>query len=329
MNMSISGISKVAVFLLSLEPERAGVIMKKLSPEELTTVSFAMANLGTISSEEVEKILIEFVHTLHQSVQVIGTHRTTEDFLRQVLDEQSLNPVLEKLRNANISTTWELIANLDDSVIAQFIKNEYPQTAALILTKIPSYKASKILKILSREYVSEVMIRMIHMDIIKPDILNNIEKVLEAELLDRSSVLYAQDNNKVIAEIFNNFNRDDEQYFMNLLKERDLNAAQKISKLMLTIDDLIFIHPEHIQAILKLVDNNILIAALSSVSESIKDLFLSNMSQRVARIIKDELSEGAKYSPKDSFEAQVKVLKVVKKLLADNVITIDKNLDNR
>jgi flagellar motor switch protein FliG len=326
--MLISGTEKAAILLMSLTEENARQIMNYLDQEELNAISIAMTRLGTVDSETVEKVLIEFAHDLNQSLDVIGNAKTAEKFLKKVLDENKFNTVIEKIKNANTNTIWEMIGNLDDTSISQFIRNEYPQTAALILTKISSYKAARVLKMLSKEYSTEVLRRMMYLDSVKAETLQDLEKVLENQLLDNNSAFNTEDNTKVIAEIFNNFSKDDEQFFMGLLREKDPTSAEKIARMMLSFDDLMFIKPDSIQVLMKKIDNTTLIIALSTASDQIKDLFLSNMSQRVSRMISDEISSGAKYSRKESFDAQARILKTVKGMVADGSIVIEKQFNS-
>lgn len=322
--MSILGTEKAAILIMSLNEEKARQIITHLDSDELNAISVAMTRLGKVDSETVERVLMEFAHDLNQSLDIIGNTKTTEKFLRKVLDESKLNTVLERIKNANTNTIWEMISNLDDAAVAQFIKNEFPQTAALILTKIPSYKAARILKLLSKEYSVEVLRRMMYLDSVKVETLQGVEKVLENQLLDRNSAFNAEDNSKIIAEIFNSLSKADEQYFMSILKEKDPVSAEKIARMMLSFDDLLFIRGDGIQLVIKKVDNNTLMTALSGASEEIKTLFLTNMSQRVARMVEDEISGGAKYNRKDVFEAQTKILRVVKTMIADGSIVIEK-----
>jgi flagellar motor switch protein FliG len=322
--MLISGIEKVAIFIMSLNEDNAKQIINALDQDELNAISVAMTKLGNIDSETVEKVLISFAHDLNQSLNIIGNSKTAEKFLSKVLDEQKFNTVLEKIRNANTNTVWEMISNLDDESVAQFIKNEYPQTAAVILTKLPSYKAAKILKMLNSEYAVEVLRRMMYLDTVKVEALHDLEQVLETQLKDKTSAFNVEDNTKVIAEIFNSFSKDDEQLFMNSLKERDPIAADKVSKMMMVFDDLIFIKSNGIQALMQKIDNSTLIIGLSGASEGVREIFLNSMSQRVARMISEEISAGVKNSKKEIFEAQSKILKVVKAMVGDGTIMIDK-----
>ena len=326
--MLISGIEKAAILIMSLNEDNARQIINYLDQDELNAISVIMTKLGNVDSETVEKVLISFAHDLNQSLNIVGNSKTAERFLSRVLDEQKFNSVLEKIKNANTNTIWEMISNLDDASVAQFIKHEYPQTAAVILTKLPSYKSAKILKMLSQEYSVEVLRRMMHLDTVKIETLNNLEQVLESQLLDKESAFNTEDNTKVIAEIFNNFSKDDEQMFMCILKDRDPNAAEQIARMMLVIDDLVFIKGDGIQSVIKNIDNNTLISALSGASEEIRDLFLQNMSQRVARMVSDEITGGVRHSRKEIFEAQSKILKVVKSMIADGTILIEKTFNS-
>jgi flagellar motor switch protein FliG len=324
---NIKGIEKVAILLMKLQSDKARTIFNYLDPDEINAISLAMTRLGIVDSDTVEKVILEFLHDLNQSLNVVGNPRTTEKLLKKILDDDKYKTVIEKIKDSNTNTIWEMIADLDDSVIAQFIKNEYPQTAALILAKIPSFKASRVLKQLSKEYATEVLVRMMHLDSVKTETLQNIEKVLEAELLNRSRQFKLDDNSKAVIDIFNNFNKEDEQYFMQLIKDKDPLFANKVAKSLITIEDLVFIKDNGIQQVIKNLDNNSLIIGLSGSPKTIQDLFINNMSQRIARIVEDEIATGNKYSRQEIIEAQIKIIKVVKNLINDGLIVLDKNLD--
>jgi flagellar motor switch protein FliG len=325
--MTIKGSEKAAILIMTLQDENViKDIFSKLDPSEIYEISLAMTNLGNIESDQVEKVLIEFAHDLNQSLQLVGNVRTTERFLKQVLDDPEYNKVIDKIKHANTSSTWDMISNIDDLSVAQFIKHEYPQTAALILSKLPGYKAAKILKLLSKEYSVEVLKRMVHLDSIEPEILTRVERVIENEIGNMSSQFNKPDNISIVAEIFNNLSKDDEGIFMAELRDKAPDAAQKIAKTMLSFDDLLLITPDAMLLITQKIDNNILITALSGAKQEIRDLFLGCMSQRVARMIIDEIDSGNRFAKKDVMEAQAYILRIVKGMINDGSITLDKNI---
>jgi flagellar motor switch protein FliG len=325
--MKVLGTEKAAILLMSLHEDSAREIMNSLDSDEINTISVAMAKLGNIDSETVEKVLIEFVHDLNQSLTLVGNSKTAEKFLRKVLDEGKIGAVLDKMRSANTNTVWEVLSNLDDNAITQFVKNEYPQTAALILSKIPGYKAAKVLKLLNSEYSAEVINRIVSLNKVKTVTLENLEKVIESELKDKRGIFNTDDNNRIVAEIFNNFSKDDEQYFMNVLKERNPLAAKSVARMMFTFDELAYINPHGIQILIQSVDNNTIIHALSDSSDIVKDAFLGSMSQRVARMVTDEITS-SRISKKDSIDAQNRILKIAKRMIADGSIVIEKTVNN-
>ena len=325
--MTIKGSEKAAILIMTLQDEEViKSIFSKLDQNEIYEISLAMTNLGNIESDQVEKVLIEFAHDLNQSLQVVGNVRTAERFLKRVLDDQEYNKIIDKIKHANTSSTWDMISNMDDSSVAQFIKHEYPQTAALILSKLPGYKAAKVLKLLSKEYSVEVLRRMVHLDIVQPETLNRVETVIENEISSLSSQFNRPDNIGVIAEIFNNFSKDDEVLFMGALMDKDPNAAEKIAKSMLTFDDLLLLKEDSIVSITQKTDNKTLVTALSGASQAIRDLFLGTMSQRVARMLSDEIDSGSRFSKKEVMEAQGHILRSVKAMIIDGSITLEKGI---
>jgi flagellar motor switch protein FliG len=226
----MTGAEKVAILIMILKDDNViREIFNRLDSNEIYEISLAMSNLGHIDSEKVEKVLIEFSHDLNQSLEIVGNTKIAENFLKRILNENDYGKVLDKLKYAHTSSTWEMLNNLNEASIAQFLKNEYPQTSALILSKLSAYKSAKILKMLSQEYSVEVLRRMMYLENVKGETLESVEKVIEGELNDMSSPFNKDDNSKVLAEIFNNFTKEDERFFMNALKNKDPEIAEKIS----------------------------------------------------------------------------------------------------
>lgn len=325
--MNRLGIEKAAILMMMIrDSNTVKEIFSKLEQNEIYEISLAMANLGNIDSDRVEKVIIEFAHELNQSLQIVGNVKTAELFLKKVLNEEEYEKVFNKIKHANTSSTWELINNLDDTSVTQFIKYENPQTAALILSKLSGYKSSRILKNLNKDFSIEILRRMMFLNNVKSDTLSRVERVIESEINNLSSQFNRSDSVNMIAEIFNNLSKDDEAFFMEALHEKDPEVADKIAKAMLTFDDLEFIQSNGISEIIKRIDNNTLVISLSGASESVRTVFLGTMSQRVARMIADEIEGGAKYSKKDIIDAQSKILKLVKGMIADGTIVINKNI---
>jgi flagellar motor switch protein FliG len=325
--MSINGLEKAAILIMTLQDENLiREIFSKLDQNEIYEISLAMTNLGNIESDKVEKVLIEFAHDLNQSLQLVGNVKTTEKFLKQVLNDQEYNKVIDKIKHANTSSTWDMLGNINDLSIAQFIKYESPQTSALILSKIPGHKAAKILKLLNQDHSIEILKRMIYLDFIEPDILNQVEQVLENEINSMSSQFNKNDNISIIAEIFNNLSKDDEEVFMLALREEVPEAATKIENTILKFEDLLFISEDAIPLIIQQIDNNILITALATADKAIQDQFLKSMSPRVARMIQDEINSGNRFSKQAISAAQNEILKLVKQMINDDSITINKNI---
>ena len=324
--MNIKGAEKAAILIMTLHDEQViKDIFNKLDQNEIYEISLAMTNLGNIESDQVEKVLIEFAHDLNQSLQIVGNVKNAERLLRKVLDDNEYGKVIDKIKHANTDSTWDMINSMDDLSVAQFIKHEYPQTSALILSKLPGQKTAKILTLLSKEYSIEVLRRMAHLDTIKPETLNRVEKVIQNEINSISSQFNKSDNISIIAEIFNNFSKDDEVILMGGLKEKDPEIAEKVSKNMLSFDDLLLLPEDAILAITQQIENKTIVTALTGATHLI-DIFLNTMSQRVARMIRDEIESGSRFSKKDIIEAQNTILKVVKTMINDGVITLDKKL---
>ena len=309
------GSEKAAILLLALG-EEAKPVWDKLDDDELREISGAMSNLGPVRSETVEFLIKDFVNRLSGSGAVTGSYEQTHRLLLQFLPREKVDALMEELRGPAGRTMWDKLANVNEQVLANYLKNEYPQTVSVILSKIKTEHSARVLTALPPEFALEVIQRMLRMEPVQRDILEKIEATLRNEFMTNLARTSKRDSHEQMAAIFNNFDRQTEGRFMSLLEERNKDAADKIRSLMFVFEDLSKLDPGGVQTLLRNVDKEKLALALKGTNDEMRNLFMSNMSERAAKIMRDDMAAMGPVKLKDVESAQQEMV-VVAKALAD------------
>ena len=318
----LTGVERVAVILLSVEDEQATKIFALMNEDEIKEVSAAMSTLGMIRPEIIEQLINEFTAEISNSMSFVGNVDTTERLLEKVLDKDKVKSIMEEIRGPAGKNTWDKLGSVNEDILATYLKNEYPQTVALIMSKLSPSHAARVLSSLPEELTVEVMMRMLNMEPVKKEVLDKVEKALKAEFISSISKTQKYDSNEIMAEIFNNLDRNNEAKFMGLLEQRSPEQAEKIKDLMFTFDDLININPAGIQALMRTIDKSKLTTALKGAAEPLRKLFIDNMSQRAAKILVEDMEALGPVRLKDVDEAQSGIVSLARDMAAKGEITI-------
>ena len=318
----LSGVQKAAIVLMAVDEENATKILNSLEDEEIKEISNTMASLGTVSSDIVERLFLDFVESMSSTGAVIGDFNSTERLLMKALGKDRVNSIMEDIRGPAGRTTWDKLGNVNEEILATFLKNEYPQTIALVLSKIKAEHAAKVLTVFPEDLSMEVMMRMLGMEAVKKEVLDGVEKTLRVEFMSNLAKTQRRDTHEIMAEIFNNFDRNTETKFMGILEQKNAESAERIRNLMFTFEDLKKIDPAGVQALLRGVPKEKLATALKGASETIKDLFLKNMSERAAKLLREDMEVMGPVRLKDVDEAQMAIVQVAKDLAAKGDIVI-------
>lgn len=311
---SLTGPERAAVLMLALGDEHGAPVWKTLDDEEVKEVSQVMATLGTVSASLIEKLLVDFVSQISSTGAVLGTFDTTERLLSKFLPKDRAAAVMEEIRGPAGRTMWDKLGNVNEAVLAAYLKNEYPQTVAVVLTKIKSDHAAKVLGALPEDFALECINRMLRMESVQKDILDKVESTLRQEFMTNLARTSKRDAHEQMAEIFNNFDRQTEGRFMTALEERHKEAAERIKSLMFTFEDLGKLDGSSIQTLLRGIEKDKLGLALKGASPTMRDLFFNNMSERAGKILKDDMESMGPVRLKDVDEAQMKMVIVAKEL---------------
>ncbi len=324
----INGPERSAILLLALGKDYGEPIWESLEDDEIAEISVAMSKLGKITTDQVEEILARFISDMSISGAMMGNFESTESLLKQILPEDRVNLIMEGIRGPAGRNMWEKLSNVQAHILANYLKNEYPQTIAVILSKIKSEHAARVLTLLPDDFSLEVIQRMLAMEAVQKEILEKIESTLRREFISNLSSTNRTDAHETMADIFNNFDRQTEALFMGKLEDMDRETAERIKNLMFTFNDLGNLDASSIQTLLREIENDVLALAMKGTSDQIKDFFLSNMSQRAAELLKDDLENMGPVRLSDVDEAQAAMVNKAKDLEASGDIVIAKG-DNQ
>jgi flagellar motor switch protein FliG len=281
-----------------------------------------MANLGTVSSAIVERLFVDFAEQISATGSLVGTYESTERLLVKVLGNERVNTIMEEIRGPAGRTMWDKLGNVNETVLANYLKNEYPQTVAVVLSKIKSDHAGRVLTQLPESFAMEVVMRMLRMEAVQKEVLDDVERTLRNEFFSSLARTNRRDSHEMIAEIFNSLDRNTETRFLTALEERNRDSAERIKALMFTFEDLSKLDGTAIQAILRSAEKDKIPIALKGASETLRDLFFSHMSERAGKLLREEITAMGPVRLKDVEESQSYLVSVAKDLAARGEIVI-------
>ena len=319
---SLSGPQKAGMFMLSIGPKQSGALFERMDDEEIRELSVAMSSLGAMSSNMVERLFVEFADQLSSAGGLVGSFSTTERLLAGAMDEERVAGIMEEMRGPAGRTMWDKLGNVNETVLANYLRNEYPQTVAVVLSKIKTDHASRVLGVLPENFSLEVIMRMLRMEAVQKEILDHVERTLRSEFMTNLASATQRDSHEHMADIFNNLDRNTETRFMTALDERNRESAERIRALMFTFDDLVRLDAAGIQVLLRQVDKDQLGLALKGAAEDVKDLFFSNMSERAGKMMREDMEAMGAVRLKDVDEAQAAVVTNAKALADSGEIVI-------
>ncbi len=312
----MDGVEKAAILLITLGPEKSAMIFKHLKEDEIEQLTLEIANTSSVSPQTKEKVLNEFYEIcLAQQYIAEGGIGYAKELLEKALGEEKARDVIGKLTASLQVRPFEFIRKTDPSQLLNFIQDEHPQTIALILSYLPASQSSLIVSALPVEKQADVAKRIAQMDRTSPDVIKQVEKVLERKL----SSLVNQDYTIVggvdaIVEILNSVDRGTEKHIMETLEVEEPELADEIRKKMFVFEDILSLDDRAIQRVLRDVDNGTLALALKGAAEEVQNVILNNLSKRLAVMIKEDMEYMGPVRMKDVEEAQQKIVNIIRKL---------------
>ncbi len=313
---SLNGVQKAAILLITLGPEKSAMIFKHLKDEEIEELTLEIANTRSISSELKEQVLDEFYQVcLAQQYIAEGGIGYARELLETALGSERAQAVISKLTASLQVRPFEFIRKTEPSQVLSFIQDEHPQTIAMILSYLTAAQAAMIIGALPPEKQADVAKRIAMMDRTSPDVVQEVESVLERKL----SSLLNQDYTIVggvdaIVEILNSVDRGTEKHIMEALEIEEPELADDIRKKMFVFEDILLLDDRAIQRVLRDVENSDLCIALKGANEEVQNVIFKNLSKRLASMIKEDMEFMGPVRMKDVEEAQQKIVGVIRKL---------------
>jgi len=311
-----TGREKAAMLLISLGPERSAEIFKHLKEEEIEQLTLEIANIRTVTPEEKEKVLEEFYQIcLAQEYIAEGGISYAKEILEKALGTQKALDVINKLTVSLQVRPFEFVRKADPAQLLNFIQKEHPQTIALILAYLKPQQAAVVLASLPQDKQADVARRIAVMDRTSPEVIKEVERILEKNL----SSLVTEDFTaaggvQAIVNILNTVDRGTEKYIMETLEIEDTDLVEEIRKRMFVFEDILTLDNRSIQRFLREVDNNLLAVALKGATEEVQKVIYSNMSKRLAEMIREDIEYMGPVRLKDVEEAQQKIVNIIRKL---------------
>jgi len=325
---SLSGPQKAAVLMLALGEDHCSKLFSMMHEDEIKEISSAMAMLGAVRSDLVERLCQEFAEQLGNAGAIVGTFENTERMLLKTLPRERVTQIMEEIRGPAGRTMWDKLGNVNEAVLANYLKNEYPQTVAVVLAKVRPNHAGRVLSLLPEGFAMEVVMRMLRMESVQKDVLDGVERTLRAEFMSNLARSTRRDAHEMMADIFNSLDRQSEQRFLSALEERNREAAEKIKSLMFTFDDLQRLTPQAVQVLLRTVQRDKMPLALKGASEKLRELFFSNMSERAGKMLREEIEALGPVKLRDVDEAQAAIVGQAKELAAQGQIEISEGAED-
>ncbi len=313
-------LEKAAIILLALGEDRSQRLLSELPDEELRLISRAMARLGRTSLEMVEQTVNEFRTEVGRSVNILGDTEGTERILLRIMPPEKVADILGGTKEADSTAVWEKLATLPPANLVGYLRNESPQTIAVILGRLPPEQAARVMSVLPDELTTDVALRMVRMDRIHQSVLTDIEETLHRELVGNATASDGPDSESVLAELLNRSDRDMVARLLASLEETEPDAAARVRRLMFTFDDLARIDPATFGVLIGETPVDKLAIALHSAVPAIRDLFLSTMSERAANMLRDEIESMAAPRRKAVEETQNDIVVLAKRLIEEGRI---------
>ena len=318
----LTGMQKAGIFMLAVGNAHSAQLFEKMDDEEIRDLFGAMSSLGTINAGIIERLFVEFADQLSSAGGLVGSVGSTERLLMSALPEERVSQIMEEMRGPAGRTMWDKLGNVNEAVLANYLKNEYPQTVAVVLSKLKSDHASRVLSVLPENFSMEVIMRMLRMEAVQKDILDHVERPLRSEFMTNLACTARRDSHELMADIFNNLDRTTENRFMTSLEERNREAAERIKALMFTFDDLARVDGAGIQTLLRQVEKDSLGLALKGASDEVQELFFANMSERAGKMMKEDMEAMGAVRLKEVDEAQAAIVAIAKALSDSGEIVI-------
>lgn len=321
----LTGTQRAAALLMMLGEEDGKAIWSELSDPEVKRLCLAMTELGSVRGETVAEIAADFLGACGTPGAVTGNLDRAQELLAAVFDAERVQAIMTEVRGASAGRqVWRRLAEVPPDLLAAFLRNEYPQTVAVVLSRMSPEGGGRVLALLPDTLAVDVMERALSLGDVRPEAVESIEEMLFREFLQKAPPKPKRDAYSVMAERFDAFDRATETRFLTALEASDKDAAQRIREKMLVFEDMLKLDAAGIQTLMRGIDRDTLGRALKGAPEAIRDFFMANMSSRAAKNLTDDMEALGPIRLKDVEDAQSRIVQAAKALAAKGEIRIQK-----
>jgi len=326
----LTGRKKAAILMLAIGPESAADVYRNLSDQEIEQITMEIANVGRIAPEAQAQVIEEFYHTAMAKQYINhGGISTAREILERALGPGKAVEVIERLQGMLAGNPFDFLKHVDSSQLLSFVSNEHPQTIALILSHISHEQAAAIMAALDGDTQREVALRIATMDTTSPEIVNEVERILEKKLATLLSQEYTKSGGvDTLAELLNRIDQNTGKNILQSMESDNQELAHEIKKQMFTFDDMVRLDDRTIQVVLRHIDQKALAAALKGATEEVKSQFFHNMSSRAADILKDDIDTMGPVRVKQVEESQQSIIALLRQLEENGEIQISRSNDD-
>ncbi len=321
----LKGEDKVAILLYAIGPEAATPIIQSLDDASLARISRKMSELGRIDTEVLTSVLEEYLE-IHDSADPLlySTRKDVMSLLKHAVSQDKAQEIIEYLEKPRELTIWEKLSHMNANMIVSYIESEHPQTIALILGKIDSSVASQVIALLPEDMQISVVLRMSKIESVPSELVRDIEETLEREMAEATgSSGISFDGMVSLVKILKTLDKEISRPLLEKLEGKDEELFSQVDKLLLIFEDLLALSAKDIQTLLKHISSDDLVKALKGAPDQLADSFFSNMSQRAAEIMREDMEVMGPLKLSDVEDAQQNILKVVRKLDDDGAISLN------
>lgn len=324
-----SGAQRAAALMLALGKEQGAPIWDQLSVDEIKELSSTIAGLGRIPATVIDYLLVQFSGEVSSMSSLHGSYKSTERLLSDVLPTDRVKEIMEDIRGPSGRTMWDKLSNVSETVLAQALRHEYPQTVAVILSKLRSDHAARVLAELPRDFAVDVIMRMLRMETVQKDVIQEIEHTLRTDFMMNLSRSTKRDPHEAMADMFNALDRSTEEAMLTALDERAPDSAERIRALMFTFEDLSNLLPAAVAVIVRNADKREMALALKGSPAPLRNVFFGAMTERAAKLMREDMAGMGPVRARDCEEAQSSLVRLAKSL-ADRgeILLVDPKSDD-
>lgn len=309
-----SGPQRAAALMLALGKEHGAPIWEHFSTEEVKELSSAISQLGRIPAAVAEHLMIAFAGEVSSMASLHGSYESTERLLAGVLPDGRVREIMEDIRGPSGRTLWDKLSNVNEAVLAAYLKGEYPQTVAVIVARLKAEHAARVLAELPQPMAVDVIQRMLRMEAVQKEVVSEIENTLKHEFMSNLSRTQKRDPHESMADIFNALDRQTEEAMLAALDEHVPDSAERIRALMFTFEDLAGLLPASVAVVVRNADKRVMALALKAAPDEMKQVFFGALTERAAKLLRDEMEAMGPVRQRECDEAQGELIRLAKSL---------------